>query len=65
MKGYLSEDGVTRFTDPFWRIICDECGITYWACQIDCRCPECGSIKGKCLNNEHLDISSNKFSKRR
>ena len=40
--GYYS-DGVTRFTDPFWRNLCYECGNTYWSVMISKQCPVCQS----------------------
>lgn len=63
-KGYCI-DGVTKFTDPFWDIACLDCGHEYWSVVVSGNCPECGSSKGKCLNNHHIEVDLSKYNKRR
>lgn len=65
MKVYYCIDGATKFTDPFWDIICDDCGYGYWSVTVDGRCPKCRSNKGKVLNNKHIKVDLSKYSKHR
>ena len=40
--GYYS-DGVTRFTDPFYRCLCRGCLQQFWSVTIGVRCTKCQS----------------------
>lgn len=41
--GYYS-DGVTKFSDPFYKCVCRKCLHKFWSVTIDAPCPECGDM---------------------
>jgi hypothetical protein len=38
-------DGITKVTDPFWRVICI-CGHEFLSCISNGKCPKCGGTDG-------------------
>lgn len=40
-------DGITRSTEPFWKMVCESCGKTYMSCVCYASCTRCGSRKYK------------------
>ncbi len=40
--GYYS-DGVTKYTDPFYKCVCRRCLHNFWSVTIDIVCSCCGS----------------------
>lgn len=41
--GYYS-DGVTKYTDPFYKCVCRGCLHKFWSVTINASCPECKGI---------------------
>ena len=41
-EGYYS-DGVTKFSDPFYKCVCRNCLHRYWSVTIASKCPVCKS----------------------
>lgn len=39
-------DGITKITDPFWRIDCT-CGKSFLSCICNGKCPVCGRVEGR------------------
>lgn len=58
-KGNFSSyyhDGITRITDPFWRIQCNQCGNLFLSCLCVAKCPLCGSTDQQAfLNGKRLE----------
>ena len=52
-------DGITRVTDPFWKMKCNKCGHVFLSCICIAECPTCGSMDQKAF----LDGKSLKKSK--
>ena len=40
-------DGITKVTDPFWCIVCAECGHKFLSCTCFAKCPNCGCKEGR------------------
>ena len=40
-------DGITRVTDPFWKMKCNKCGHVFLSCICIAECPTCGSMDQK------------------
>lgn len=40
-------DGITRVTEPFWKIQCNQCGHVFLSCICIAKCPRCGSMDQK------------------
>ena len=38
-------DGITRVTDPFWKLTCKKCGELFMSCICISKCPKCGSTE--------------------
>lgn len=38
-------DGITRVTDPFWKLTCKKCGELFMSCICIAKCPRCGSVE--------------------
>ena len=36
-------DGVTRYTDPFYKCVCRNCLHKFWSVTVDIVCSKCGS----------------------
>ncbi len=45
-KNKYYADGITRVTDPFWKVKCAKCGHTYLSCIAISNCPTCGCPDG-------------------
>lgn len=37
-------DGITRITDPFWKLTCNQCGKCFVSCICISKCPQCGAV---------------------
>lgn len=49
-------DGITRVTDPFWKMKCSQCGHIFWSCLCTAKCPLCGSMNQEAfLNGKRLE----------
>ena len=45
-KNNFYADGITRVTDPFWKVKCSNCNHVYLACIAISNCPSCGCPDG-------------------
>ena len=52
--GYYS-DGVTKYTDPFYKCVCRGCLHKFWSVTIDAPCPEC---KGMDVFRDFSDVKA-------
>jgi len=43
---YPGGDGITRVTDPFWKVTCAKCGHIFLSCICTSPCPKCGCLEG-------------------
>ena len=55
--GYYS-DGVTRYTDPFYRGTCSMCGYEFWSVLKSSKCPQCGGTVYEDKGNEEKPIDA-------
>ena len=58
------QDGVTKYSDPFWDLKCDSCGYEFWGADLTSTCPKCKCSSCQVLNNNHITEIS-RFNKHR
>lgn len=62
----IYQDGITKYTDPFWDNICKKCGKRFWSVTLLCSCPVCGNDYLYVINKtDHTDEELEKYKHRR
>lgn len=53
VKDTYLRDGITKYTDPFWKFACIKCGHAGWSLTCVDECSKCGSGNIACTNPAH------------